>query len=61
MVPYRVFRMTVPPRTTVIFRSQIAFDQFTYQGQPEGQIEWVLSYANRVRQEGRLSVRLPPR
>jgi hypothetical protein len=53
--------MTVPPRTTVIFRSQIAFDQFTYQGQPEGQIEWVLSYANRVRQEGRLSVRLPPR
>jgi hypothetical protein len=60
-VPYRVFRMTVPPRTTVIFRSQIALDQFTYQGQPEGQIEWVLSYANRARQEGRLSVRLPPR
>ena len=60
-VPYRVFRMTVPPRTTVILRGQIALDQFTYQGQPEGQVEWVLSYANHVRQKGRLSVRLPPR
>ena len=59
VIPERILRVTIPPKTIAMLRSQIDLHQFTYHGQPEGVITWVLQYANRTFQRGEISVRLP--
>jgi hypothetical protein len=57
----KVHRLTIPPKTAVVLRAPVNLGQFEYAGEPEGKISWTMTYANWVRRQGELPVRLPRR
>jgi hypothetical protein len=54
-------RLTIPPKTAVVMRAAVDLERFEYAGEPEGKISWTMTYANWVRRQGELPVRLPRR
>lgn len=60
-VPPPPFRITIPPRTTVMFTGWVYPDGYIYQGSPEAKVKWSMLFADGPKPGGELSIKVPPR